>query len=533
MQEVSESEVVGAEAVDSDRSAWRRVLRTIGVIFLWLLFVLGAMLLGAAFWIRQTFGPISVDQMLMNMAGGGEGVPARYITTAVNQILLIPLACVAFIAIVFILLVRLIRRKANQRWSTSAKIARTLFVIAAFSTGLAVFAQAVNLPQYVRSVLSPYNMEDYYVVPETGGNGVLVGNQNAGEVPKNLVVIVLESGEESYSNEHLFGLNMNESLEAATADWQRFDTLDTYNGGGWTMAGLVGTECGVPLRGPGRGADDLVSNSIGENSDSYLPGAVCLGDVLSDAGYRNVFMGGADASFSGKEKYLRTHGYDEIKDLRTWLAEGETDTSEWALSDHRLMERAKEEITTLHESGQPFHLTLLTIDPHEPLHQYDYCPSISDEPMTSVIHCSMGQVAGFVDYMRQMGYLDDTAVFITGDHPKMIGEGMSIYADELLPLESRPLFNRLWDPDGAQIQRTSVDQLSSYATLLDVLGLGRSDHRAGIGVSALVSVDGFEDDSSVTSLTGDQYSELIQSRSTSLYQKLWATEPHSASEARE
>src|SRR5690606_5819199 len=130
-------------------------------------------------------------------------------------------------------------------------------------------------------------------------------------------------------NEDLFGLNMNESLEAATADWQRFDTLDTYNGGGWTMAGLVGTECGVPLRGPGRGADDLVSNSIGENSDSYLPGAVCLGDVLSDAGYRSVFMGGADASCAGKEKYVRTHGYDEIKDLRTWLAEGETDTSEW------------------------------------------------------------------------------------------------------------------------------------------------------------------------------------------------------------
>lgn len=509
----------------------------LGVGSLWLLLALGAVLVGAALWIRRTFGPISVDQMLMNMVGAGEGAPSGYVTSLIMQAFVFPLAFVVLLAILFYVMRRRVRRTAPARhrsWRVVGTLAPVLFSIAAFSTGLAVFAQAVDLPQYVRSVLSPYNMADYYVVPPLDRGGASVVNQENSGSPKNLVVIVLESGEESYSDEDLFGVNMNEALEAATADWQKFDTLNTYSGGGWTMAGLVGTECGVPLRGPGRGADDLVSNSIGEDSESYLPGAVCLGDVLKDAGYVNVFMGGADASFSGKEKYLLTHGYDEVKDLRTWLAEGETDTSVWALSDHRLMERAKEEITQLHDGGQPFHLTLLTVDPHEPVHQYEYCPSISEETMTSVIHCSMSQVAGFIDYMREMGYLEDTAVFITGDHPKMIGEGMSIYADELLPLKSRPLFNRLWDPDGAQIQRTSIDQLSSYATMLDVLDLGRDDHRAGVGFSALVSPDGFEDEGSITSLAQDQYWELIQSRSTELYQDLWEIggTNHSEAEAR-
>lgn len=516
------------EPTGARRSRLRRVLRAVWATLGWTLVAVGAVLAGAALWIRRTFGAISVDQMLMNAEGGGEGAPSSYLTGLIWQAVLIPLGCVLLLALLW----TVAGRRARAARSRTLRWARALVPIAAVCAGTAVFAQTIGLPEYVRSMATASTMEDYYVVPERGAGAQPAVLADGTGKPKNLVVIVLESGETAYSDDDLFEINMNEPVEEATADWQRFDSLETYGGGGWTMAGLVGTECGVPLRGPGRGADDLVSNEIGEGRDEYLPGAVCLGDVLQDAGYTSVFMGGADASFSSKEKYLRSHGYDEVRDLRTWLAEGETDVSEWALSDHRLMERAKEEVTRLHDGDQPFHLTLLTVDPHEPLHQYEYCPSIAEEPMESVIHCSMTQVAGFIDYMRENGYLEDTAVMITGDHRKMIGEDMAIFSDELLPLEDRPLFNRLWDPEGAEIRRSSIDQLSVYATLLDVMHLGRPDHRAGIGVSALVDPEVSDAaPHSITALTAEEYDELIRSRSTGLYRALWSVGEHERAEA--
>ncbi|MGJ0203225.1 sulfatase-like hydrolase/transferase [Leucobacter sp. gxy201] len=508
----------------------------------WLLLVLGAVFVGAAIWIRRTFGPITVDQMIMNLVGGGEGVPSGYIETFIWQAIVIPIA----LLVVAALLVRFVTRRITgpraahthpelpsargvSRWRGAVK---PLVAIVAFSTGLAVFVQVVGLDTFIRSIVTSVTMEKYYVVPDaeqTYRNAV-----QREDKPKNLVMIFLESGEESFSDPSLFGRNLNESLEEATADWQKFDRLETYEGGGWTMAGVVGTECGVPLRGAGIFATAGSPNDIGTDSDGYMPGAVCIGDVLDDAGYRSVFLGGADASFASKKDFLKTHGYDEVLDYNDWHEMGETQMSPWGLSDGRLMEQAKAEVTRLHDSGEPFNLTALTVDPHAPAFIHEYCPTDSDdetEKMAAATECSLQQVAGFVDYMREMGYLEDTVVFITGDHPKMTGEGEPFY-EEMRGLTDRPLFNRLWNPDATEIERTSIDQLSVYATLLDVLGLGRSDHRAGVGVSALVSPDGFDDDkSAITSLTRDEYSEVITSRSPGLYEKLWDESGANTSEA--
>lgn len=517
--------------IEAPRAA-ARVRRIIWATLGWLLTAIGAVLLGAAVWISQTFGPISVDQMLMHLpgAGGGEvtGAEEGYISTFVVSALVIPLAAVAVLA-VLLLLVRRSRARARERGTDRVPSqrhlpgrrrfgwVRPLAAVTACLVGVAAFAQAVGAPQYLRSTFSPWTMEDYVVDPEVGALPISAATGDA--KPLNLITIYIESGEESLGDDNLFELNMLEPLQNATKGWSRFEPFDVYKGGGWTMAGIVGTECGIPLRGAGISESDINSNDIGDGSDRYMPGATCLGDVLTDAGYHSVFMGGADASFASKENFLTSHGYDEVMDLTTWEHEAEADLGPWGLSDSRLMDHAKEQVTRLHEADQPFHLSVLTLDAHEPVHRYDNCPLSSEDEMVSVVHCSMSSVAGFVDYLGEQGYLDDTVVFITGDHPKMVGEGAS-FREELYDLPERPLFNRLWVPGGVSIAREHIDQLSVYATLLDVLGLGREDGRAGIGVSArLTSTDG----RTMLDLSDADYEELIQSRSAELYERLWSS----------
>lgn len=516
----------------------RRAFRVLIALVSWVLIAIGAVLIGAALWVRHTFGDISIDQMLMNLpgAGGVETTNAEtlYIRGFIVEALLIPIGIVAAVFLCWIFWVR--RRHLNHggpargRFGAARKeLAPSSFtmravrlapggaaVIALF-IGIAMFGQSVGAVDYFRASNSSLSMSEYYVVPDASESIAVSSDQEVSK-PKNLVLIFMESIEQEMSNTELFSENLLEPVESATRGWSSVETYREYPGGGWTMAGLFGTSCGVPLRSSGVEYSSTQSNSIGEGDSAFMPGAVCLGDVLSASGYTNVFLGGADSEFASKGRFLREHGYDEVKDLQTWLDAGENEVSNWGLSDRRLMENAKAEITRLHDAGQPFNLTLLTVDSHEPAYPFDYCEQTTEVYLESAIRCSMEQIAGFISYLEDSGYLEDTLVVLTADHKKMIGESMPSMS-VLLNSPDRSLFNRFWDPDGAVELREGADQLSMYATILDLLELGREDHRAGIGSSMAAPVA----KGSAVDLDYENYLEVIQSRSEELYRKLWSS----------
>ncbi|MGK0722270.1 sulfatase-like hydrolase/transferase [Leucobacter sp. W1478] len=522
------------------RSRVRRALRVSMSVFAWVLVAVGAVLVGAASWIRRTFGPISVDQMLMNLQGaegvGGTAAESGYVESFVWQAIVLPLSLVISVFAIMLVFAGIRRLQesrvhgeslglpstyessAPRKVSIIRKLTPAVASIAVLAIGVSNFSQAVELPQYLRAMVSPLSMNDYYVAPLTEGTDVQIAMQSdQEEAPLNLVTIYLESVEDPLGDESLFEESLLEALESRTENWAQIPRMQQYNGGGWTMAGLVGMECGVPLRGAGIGEKDINSNEIGAEADSFLSGAVCLGDVLNDSGYTSVFLGGADAQFASKERFLRGHGYDEVKDLRTWHEMGETEFSAWGLSDRALFELARTEIASLNASSEPFHLSLLTLDSHEPAHLFDYCQPRNEDPLADAFRCSIEQVAGFVDFLEAEGYLENTVVIVVGDHKKMLAEGGHMW-DELSDVEDRTIFNRFWSPNKAVEMREGQDQLTVFATTLELLGLGREDRRAGIAVSALV---GATPVGSVAEMGPEKYEELIQSRSADLYQRLW------------
>lgn len=540
----------------------------------WALAAAGAVMAAAGAWVRRTFGAVSLDQLMMNLPGGGEqgAGGGEIVVDGVFWGLVVPLLSVLALAACVEFVRRGLHRRAVLRPEQGRARGRTwmrglaaALAVAVPAVGAASLSSAIGIrdyvDSYVREAVTGTTLGDFYVEPPllnaAGGTQTRPANpasntdaQQApkaapstapstaptrapGDEPRNLVVIYLESTEDALSDDTLFEINMLEPVQRATEGWASIENLEQYEGGGWTMAGLVSTQCGVPLRSAGATVDITEMNLMGAGGapiESYLPGAVCLGDVLQDRGFRNVFLGGADAKFAGKGTFLTGHGYDEVRDLEAWEAAGETEMNPaWGLSDRRLFELAAETVTELHDAGEPFNLTLLTLDTHEFPHAYDYCEADTEAPMAAITRCSMEQVAGFIDYLGQQGYLDDTAVMVMGDHEKFIAETNS-FETELSSLERHTIFNRLWLPEGARLKiaRDRTDQLSMFATMLEMAGINVPDRRAGIGVSV------FEDGTpagSTRELDDEAYRDVVTSRSSEFYRELWGTPANDAIEA--
>ena len=68
---------------------------------------------------------------------------------------------------------------------------------------------------------------------------------------------------------------------------------------------------------------------------SFLPGAVTLGEVLEEEGYKNMLMVGSYASFAGRDQYFKDHGNYQIWDFGTAKREKKVpkdyDIGWWAL----------------------------------------------------------------------------------------------------------------------------------------------------------------------------------------------------------
>lgn len=492
-------------------------------VTVFLLIWFGIALLIAATLIRVFWGEITVAQMMLNLVSvetdGGGGALVWICILGIGVLPL--LITIAVTAALQVRRRRRLKRDPRQRFREHW-LMRTVRVTAGASVvvlGAASFTSSVSLADYIQAANSQYSLDQFHVEPSVTGESD----------KRNLVLIYLENGEATLEDTELFEKDAFDPLQSVTdpADgWQSVESLREYAGGGWTMSGLVATQCGIPLGGIISAASSGALDGQSEESKTYLGGTTCLGDVLEQHGYTSVFLGGANSSFAEKDTFLKTHGYSEVKGLADWRAAGEPESSfrsDWGLSDRRLMAHATEQLDELHAeseaSGQPFNLSVLTLDTHGPTHVFDYCDVDTRDPTTSVFACSMAEVAGFVEHMEDQGYLEDTAVVIMGDHLKQINAG-DAFQDQLQDHPDRTIFNRIWIPgaDGSTPLRSEVDQLSMYPTLLDVAGLSVADREAGLGVSAF-SPEVPED--SAQSLNPEAYLELITSRSAEFYSQAW------------
>ncbi len=278
--------------------------------------------------------------------------------------------------------------------------------------GLAVHP---TLPKLVRALSSAW-------FPTALKNGSL--SQVAGFVPPqlpanrntklpNLVWIYAESLERTYFDTRLFP-DLTPQLIGLEQQGLSLTDLNQVSGASWTIAGMVASQCGVPLVTAG-----APRNSVGSTGD-FLPGAVCLGDLLKAHGYDLHYLGGAALVFAGKGKFYRGHGFNAVQGRDEFAKRypDEAAMTSWGLYDTTLFKHVVQEFTELVAAKRPFGLFTLTLDTHGLAGHSCGNEAYGDGTIDilNAVHCSDRLIANLVRELQLRDPEGNTLYIITSDH---------------------------------------------------------------------------------------------------------------------
>ena len=441
-----------------------------------------------AYWVTSNFGKSSLEQVLYHAQFGMEGL----INTDIGIVRSFILTCLALpVSIALLLIIVEYSMALFLVYNSKHWFAKPMRI---FNTpGLKVFywfighraplytliicliyfAFQFSINAFVHNQFGQDYFGEHYVYPQT----IKIAPTNANIKPKNLVLIYVESLEDSYKDKAKFGRNLLSSLDKVKG--VSFSHYQQAPGTNWTIAGITATQCGLPLK----NVSLYDGNNQGEKMKAFLPGAVCLGDVLHGAGYHNVYMGGDALTFSGKGKFFQDHHYDEVygrEELKNNLTASEMHY--WGLYDDDLLLLVKAKLKTLHAKSQPFNLTFTTIDTHGPDgHFSKYCKKHGVTEFKGIVECTSNQVSDFITFMKKNDYLKDTHVVILGDHLAMYNP----VHQELDHTKQRYIFNRFISNTPITKNRENILHFDLFPTILEFIGFQVEGGKLGLGFSAI------------------------------------------------
>jgi len=260
----------------------------------------------------------------------------------------------------------------------------------------------------------------------------------------NLVFIYAESLERTYFDEKTFP-GLTARLQELEAQATSFTNIAQVSGTSWTIAGMVASQCGIPLFTPSHG------NSM-SGMNKFLPGAFCLSDLLKNEGYHLAYLGGAKTKFAGKGTFYETHQYDEVAGSGELLPllQDPAYANAWGLYDDSLLDLAYEKYLRLAQAQQKFGLFLLTMDTHHPNgHGSGKCKEMpyrdGENSILNAVFCADYLLAEFVDRIRNSPFGKNTVIILASDHLAMRNSAYDL-------LEGQPRRNlfMILSPDNGQ-----------------------------------------------------------------------------------
>ena len=287
--------------------------------------------------------------------------------------------------------------------------------------------------------------------------------------PLSVVYIYGESLEATFLDEQAFpGLAPN--LRVLRDEALSMDNIQQSPFTGWTIAGIIASQCGFPALGDMRYKDGNFGKDV-----------ACISDILNAQGYALSYLNGADMSFAGKDHFFRAHGFQTIKGRDELLAElGPRPVSDWGVYDDDLFGAVHEEFDRLLAQDKPFFLGTLTVDTHPPEgYQSDYCRKMGGyadgkNPMLNAVHCSDKMihdlVRAFQAKARAAGR-DDVLIIVGSDH--LQSARSSLASNRLQAQEGKR--RNLWLALAPHIKPQRIHRLGTtfdYApTILSLMGM--------------------------------------------------------------
>lgn len=268
-----------------------------------------------------------------------------------------------------------------------------------------VHPAASNLLWYLFNNQYSDDFIQYFIAPQVNSSV---------ERPKNIIYIYLESLEYNYMDESLFP-GLTPELLKIEKESASFTNIGQTIGASWTMAGMVASQCGLPLL--TAFANDHFSMK------EFMPNALCLGDILQSKGYHLEYFGGADAAFAGKNLFYKSHGFPVIKGKDEFINEITDDKfiNNWGVSDDKLYDLLLLQIKKLNEQSKPWGMFSINIGTHQPDGYLAHsCQNVKyaegKDKLLNAVHCTDMLIGKFYQSLKNAGVLKNTAIVFSSDH---------------------------------------------------------------------------------------------------------------------
>ena len=455
-------------------------------ILMILISVLGFILYNLGNWVLDTWGLLSIDEIIFHLKVPLDGTNSDVVLDGIN-------ACVPLAVLVLFLSIFLIIGLRNKH----GKCMIALFLVAVIACGSAGRAayevyDELDVKEYlVSQKKESHFIEQNYVDPRTT-------KITFPEQKRNLIYIYLESMESTFASKgDGGGLDFNCILELTTLAEENTNFSDSDKlgggypayGGTWTMAGIFSQTSGIPIKNSEQ--TDDVNATLAEQS-SFSSQARNLEDILADEGYNQCFMIGSDATFGGRRAYFESHGkgQTEICDYNTAKENGQIPEDYyvwWGYEDQKLFANAQEKLTELSSKDEPFNFTMLTVDTHfEDGYVCEQCQNeFGDNQYANVMACSSRQVDAFVKWIQQQPFYENTTIVISGDHLTMDSD----FCNDVSEDYERSVYNVFINlPEGldTSFEKTHSREfatLDMFPTTLAAMGVTIEVDRLALGVN--------------------------------------------------
>lgn len=456
------------------KPAAKKILSMVARVGAYILIFLSILLSTSIFWMLDTWRGIDVNEMIYHLRAPKVGTDSSIITGFIVRCV-VPAVLVTGVCI----LIRVFVKKYKDRIMCGLMAAALL--VAAFS--VKHVWDELDLGTYVENS-STYSrfIDDNYVYPQET-------KITFPEQKRNLIYIFLESMEITYADKAsggAFDENLIPNLTRFAFEYESFNGDEQVLNGGtvlnktnFTMGAMYAQSMAIPLILP-------IDGNAMWCQDSFFPELDGIGDVLEDNGYQNTLLIGSHAMFGGRNLFYRDHGNYALQDYYYSLNNGEIPAGYkvfWGYEDEKLFTNAKKHILEDAASGQPFNMTLLTVDTH--FEDGYFCEDCVNQhganTYADVFNCSDKKVAEFVAWIQEQDFYENTTIVLVGDHLTMDSDfcrGVDPSYDRRVYLS---IINGAVEPEKDTVRQYST--LDLFPTTLAAMGVQIEGERLGLGTN--------------------------------------------------
>ncbi len=284
----------------------------------------------------------------------------------------------------------------------------------------------------------------------------------------NVVLISVESLSGEYLGHFGNTLDLTPNVDALADQGIFFTQL--YANGTRTVRGLEALALSVPPT-PG---DSLIRQPHNE-------GLFSLADIFNVRGYVSEFVYGGFGYFDNMNYFFSHNGYAAVD--RDAIPKDATIHGEnvWGVSDEDLYTLAMRRMDSIHASGKPFFVHVMTTSNHRP---YTFPAGRVDAPQgrrNSALKYTDWAIGDFIKRMRAKPYFDDTVFVITADHCA------NSAGDTAIPVDKYHIPLLIFAPKYFQPRRVDslMSQIDIPPTLLGLLNFSYRSRFFGYDINQL------------------------------------------------